>query len=199
MGTVYLIRHGQSEANRLRIWGGNFPLSQQGREQALTVPSRISPAPDKVVSSTLLRANETARIAYPDRDVEVNRAFDEISFGNMEMAPMRNDENWQRYCTDPEGLIRSMEGDDLEARTGRALDEIRRYAQENEVTAIFTSDTLIRSIVSTIRGGSLNDICGDYIVNCGIVVLDVEGGITIADASDIKPKPTTNLRWNESK
>ena len=93
MGTVYLIRHGQSEANRIRIWGGDLPLSEKGREQALTVPARIVPAPDRVVSSSLKRANETARLAYPDREVEVNKAFDEISFGKMEMTPMLQDEN----------------------------------------------------------------------------------------------------------
>jgi len=185
MGIVYLIRHGQSEANRLRIWGGDLPLSDKGREQALTVPSRIDPAPGRVISSTLKRANETARIAYPDMEVTKDPAFDEIRFGTMELQPMEDKEKWYLFCTDPERLIQIVKGDDLGERTEKAIAAIRRYAGENAVTAIFASDTLIRCIVAALRGKTLNSVHEYYLVNCGIVKLKVEDDITLEYTDDL--------------
>ena len=189
MGIVYLVRHGQSEANRLRIWGGDFPLSDKGREQALTVPAKLDPAPDRVISSTLKRANETACIAYPDMDVIKDKAFDEVRFGTMELQPMDDEEKWYLFCNDPERLMQIVKGDDLKERTETAIDAIRRYAAENAVTAIFASDTLIRCIVAALRGQTLNSVHEYYLLNCGFVKLNVEDEITLEYTGDLVLRP----------
>lgn len=193
MSIIYLIRHGQSEANKRRIWGGDFPLTDEGREQALTVPVRISEIPDKVVSSALKRANETARIAYPEADIEVNPAFDEMFFGTQDLKPIADDDYWKMYCHDPERLMPLVGGDDFTERAIKALGEMKKYAETYHVTAIFTSDTILRNIIAHLQGKRPNDMCGLYIRNCGMVRLLYDGEFILDDISEIKPRISPNL------
>ena len=65
MALVYLVRHGQSTWNVERRWAGhaNPPLSTAGREQTLAACKTLADMKfDAVVSSSLLRARETAEI-----------------------------------------------------------------------------------------------------------------------------------------
>jgi len=61
---VTLVRHGESESNRVKRWQGqgDSPLSGQGREQARLLGERLSRRRfDRVLSSDLSRAADTAR------------------------------------------------------------------------------------------------------------------------------------------
>lgn len=185
MSIIYLVRHGQSEANRLRIWGGDMPLSEKGREQALTVPGKIKIVPDKVVSSTLQRANMTARIAYPDAEVEKNKVFDEIWFGELDKQPM-TEESIDYYHKNPEEFFETYKGDDLHERAEKVAEAIIGYAKEYEKVAIFTSDTLMRNIVTYIRGERPNDSRYYYIRNCEILVFEYDGKLKIIDDSSME-------------
>ena len=193
MSTIYMIRHGQSEANKMRIWGGDFPLTDEGRAQALTVPERIPIIPQKVISSALKRANETAHLAYPEKDVEIDPAFNEIEFGTQALAPIQDDEYWQLYCTDLEKLQEIVKGDNLTERSFQAVEAMKKYAAEYETVAIFTSDTLLRNIVAFIQGLRPNETCHTYIQNCGIVRFSYDGEIHIEDISDIKVRPRMGI------
>ena len=62
---LLLIRHGQSTANASGVWQGQteFPLSQEGREQARSVGKALAGERfDAIYSSPLSRALETAEI-----------------------------------------------------------------------------------------------------------------------------------------
>lgn len=65
--TLYLLRHGQSEGNRRRIYQGqaDFPLTPRGRRQAQALAARWQREAlrlDAILSSPLSRARETAEI-----------------------------------------------------------------------------------------------------------------------------------------
>jgi broad specificity phosphatase PhoE len=63
--TVYLVRHGETRGNREgRFQTHDFPLSDEGREQARRLAVRFSgfPVPDLIYTSDILRARETAAI-----------------------------------------------------------------------------------------------------------------------------------------
>ena len=64
MKTLYLVRHGKSEANDKRIYQRKeTPLSKEGREQAYILQKRFLHIPiDILYSSSLKRAQETAEI-----------------------------------------------------------------------------------------------------------------------------------------
>lgn len=65
--TVFFVRHGYSEKNRLDILNGDpnrvYPLTPEGEEQAREVGSRLAGEPiDRVFTSEFTRAIQTARI-----------------------------------------------------------------------------------------------------------------------------------------
>ena len=64
MKTLYLVRHGKSEANDKRTYSRvETPLSEEGRKQAYILQKRFEHIPiDILYSSSLKRAQETAEI-----------------------------------------------------------------------------------------------------------------------------------------
>lgn len=64
MALFYLIRHGESEANRKRILASRlpFPLSPEGKADARLIAGELKELTslDRIISSPLLRARETA-------------------------------------------------------------------------------------------------------------------------------------------
>ena len=62
MKTVHFIRHGETEQNALKVWQGHTdtPLNSKGLEQAKLLSERISGRIEKVFSSDLKRASQTA-------------------------------------------------------------------------------------------------------------------------------------------
>ncbi len=70
---VYLIRHGESEANAGGYHSGWAPVSltEKGRAQARETAAFIENVSfDRIIASDLKRAQETARIIFPDREIE---------------------------------------------------------------------------------------------------------------------------------
>ena len=70
---LYVIRHGESEGNQLGVFSGwhQHNLTEKGREDARTAGRIISKVKfDKVYSSDLKRAMQTASICAPDYEVE---------------------------------------------------------------------------------------------------------------------------------
>jgi len=68
---VYLIRHGESEANAAGVHSGWSPvrLTARGRDQARETAKLIEGAAfDKIIVSDLPRAQETAEIIFPGRE-----------------------------------------------------------------------------------------------------------------------------------
>ncbi|HYG08788.1 MAG TPA: histidine phosphatase family protein [Pyrinomonadaceae bacterium] len=86
---ILLIRHGQSEGNAARRFGGHTatPLSALGRRQAEATAQALSgEAITAIYSSDLLRAVETATPLARALDLEIKQtdAFRERSVGHME-------------------------------------------------------------------------------------------------------------------
>lgn len=184
MSTIYFVRHGQSEANFKRIWGGDFPLTETGREQAATVPGKIPVKPDKVVCSMLKRVQQTAQIAYPDVDIEKNPVFNEITFGRLELEPMTK-ESIEFYHKDPEGFQKFYKGDDRRERALEVIEAAKKYASENENTAIFLSNTLLMSVIAVLQGKTINEVKEYYLENCNVIVCSYDGELHIEDWSSV--------------
>jgi len=75
---LYFVRHGESEANRKKLFAGqkdDSPLTDEGREQARITGLEIKKRGitfDRIVSSPLKRAYETAEIIADVLDLEVS-------------------------------------------------------------------------------------------------------------------------------
>ena len=90
---VYVVRHGQSETNvsGKRAGQTDVKLTPKGYEDAKMAGRLIGAVPfDRVFSSDLIRARETARTALPTYEPELDRNLREIDIGRI--AGYTNDE-----------------------------------------------------------------------------------------------------------
>ncbi len=74
MKRIYLVRHGESEANVARSHADHTtPLTEAGKAQAAFMAERISHLPiQKVIASTMLRAQQTAEILAAQSNLSVH-------------------------------------------------------------------------------------------------------------------------------
>jgi broad specificity phosphatase PhoE len=82
---IVLVRHGQSTANaRGQIIGrGDAELTELGRDQARALAPSLVGA-ERVLTSPLARAVETARLALPGLRAELDESFVEQDYGALE-------------------------------------------------------------------------------------------------------------------
>jgi len=87
MTTLLLVRHGETDWNRLGRWQGHSdtPLNARGREQARELAPQLDGV-DVVYSSDLARARETAEILAEElgADVRLDARLRERGFGAWE-------------------------------------------------------------------------------------------------------------------
>ena len=83
--TVYLIRHGKTEANEKHLYCGStdLPLSKAGRAELQTLRYDIKNV--RFLTSGMKRTNETLQILFGDVPFEAEPRFREVNFGVFEM------------------------------------------------------------------------------------------------------------------
>jgi broad specificity phosphatase PhoE len=99
---LILVRHGQTRANAAGLLLGRAdpPLNELGRRQAQALAKAL-PSPDRIISSPLTRACETA--AAFGRHVEVDERWVEMDYGGLDGQPVAAvaSEIWERWRGDP--------------------------------------------------------------------------------------------------
>jgi len=122
--TLYLVRHGESEANAAHIFAGqtDSPLTERGREQATVVAKALRPVHfDRIVTSTLSRTKDTAAEIAAGRGLAVE-AFDdlkEIDLGEAAGKPFDEVRGLPNY--DGEGFTQWPGGESLDEVVTRAM------------------------------------------------------------------------------
>ena len=83
--TIYLIRHGRTEANDNWLYCGStdLPLSEKGREELSQIHYDIKNV--RFLTSGRSRTNETLKILFGDVAYEEDSRFREVDFGVFEM------------------------------------------------------------------------------------------------------------------
>ncbi len=94
---IYFIRHGESEANVRQVFAGqkdNSPLTKKGIEQAKAEGNKINEMRlniDKIISSPLIRAFDTAKIVADmigyDDTIEIDPRITEYDMGTLTGTP----------------------------------------------------------------------------------------------------------------
>jgi alpha-ribazole phosphatase len=111
MRTLYLLRHGITEANEKHLYGGSTdsPLSENGRRMAREIAvSRPLPNCDICVSSGMTRANETLAILTGRSPDLILSELSEMDFGQFEMLgyeTLRHVPDYQRWIGDDSGAF----------------------------------------------------------------------------------------------
>jgi probable phosphoglycerate mutase len=186
MGKLILVRHGESEANRSRIFAGSgeVPLTDAGRRQAQELAARIGAhfKPERIVSSKFKRALETAEIiaAGLRLPLEVVDGLEERNLGYLKGRPwaekpeasaeaasfLNNEEQW---------LWRPAGGESYEDVGRRAVAVLlalgARYPHEDVVVA--THGAVMLSVWAHLGGGYRH---AQVPRNCGIIATDYENG-----------------------
>jgi len=126
---LYLVRHGESEANAAQRYAGqtDSPLTERGRAQARTVATALrSVRFDRVISSDLSRARDTAAIVAGEHglEVEVFPELREIDVG--EAAGSAIEDAKQRFDWGPGRFVEWPGGESLEQVRERAFSAIDR-------------------------------------------------------------------------
>ena len=107
---LWLVRHGETEANVAGLYSGHAPtpLTERGIAQAQTLGTLLRNVPvDNVLCSELERARHTTQLILGDREVPVRNMpeLNEMFFGDWEMRHHRNlaredAENYAVWCND---------------------------------------------------------------------------------------------------
>jgi broad specificity phosphatase PhoE len=138
MAVLILVRHGQTDANARRLLLGRLDveLNELGRRQAAAMAAAL-PRPDRVISSPLRRATETA--AAFGRPVDVDDRWIELDYGDLDGRPLSalDDDGWRAWRADtayaPPG------GESLAAlglRVRSACDELAGEAAAGDVVVV---------------------------------------------------------------
>ena len=151
---VSLLRHGLTDWNVERRMQGrtDIPLNAEGRSQVLEAAARLAdgPAFDAILTSPLLRAQETAeliadRLGFTSVDEApwlIERSFGEAEGLNVEEAHSR----W------PEFTSPGMESDEEVAERGlQGLESLARAMPEGRVLAV-SHGAFIRHLLAEIAG-----------------------------------------------
>ncbi|MFW0767646.1 adenosylcobalamin/alpha-ribazole phosphatase [Trabulsiella odontotermitis] len=107
---LWLVRHGETEANVAGVYSGHAPtsLTSRGIQQAETLATLLWHVPfDIALCSELERAQHTARLVLAGRDVPMltTPLLNEMFFGDWEMRHHRDltiedSENYAAWCAD---------------------------------------------------------------------------------------------------
>ena len=145
--TIYLIRHGKTEANEKHLYCGSIdlPLSDAGREELQSIRYDIQNV--RFLTSGMKRTNETLQILFGDVPYDVDPRFREVDFGIFEMHSydqLKDNLEYQAWLTgDNEANIppQGESGMQMKVRVLEAFSEIK------EDTCIITHGGVIASIM----------------------------------------------------
>jgi broad specificity phosphatase PhoE len=149
MGKFIMVRHGESEANRDRVFAtsGDVPLTDAGRMQAHESAGRIAKSfkPVRVVSSTFLRARQSAEIIAAELHLpaQVFEGIHERNLGCLKGEPYAK--HFELALQDPaydpirKWLWRPPEGEsyeDVRQRVVPAFDRLRALYPDEELVIV---------------------------------------------------------------
>jgi broad specificity phosphatase PhoE len=157
---VFLIRHGETEFNRLGIFRGRFEveLNDRGRKQAREIGEALRhEGIEFLLHGPLGRAAETAIIISEILGVrhEVDDAFDNISLGKWQGVPKKEVQRdypheWKIWTTEPEKLV-IPGGETVEQVRQRAFAGLMRVLRGTEATfAVVTHRSVIKTLAASV-------------------------------------------------
>ncbi len=163
MKNLYLIRHGKTAANYARLYCGStdLPLDENGALE-LRQLSVGAGYPDisacRVLTSTLVRTEQTLLELYGDMPHETVPEFNEMDFGSFEMysyEQLRDDPEYQRWITGDNEKNICPGGESAEQMRERALGKlIPLIREERRDVCIFTHGGVIACFMQELFPGA---------------------------------------------
>ncbi len=181
---IYIVRHGQTELNQRSVLQGrsNHPLTDLGREQASAVGDAFREAGivfDKVYTSPLDRAIETAKLVAGDVPIECEDALIEMDYGPYEGTDLHNlppevEEFFQDFTNHPapDGMEQLSS---VVARAGEFLERLKAEAVHRDIL-LSTHAIAMKGLLEYLTPESNGAYWSKYIGNCAVYVTEYHDG-----------------------
>ena len=145
--TIYLIRHGKTEANEKHLYCGStdLPLSDAGRTELQDIHYDIKNV--RFLTSGRSRTNETLQILFGDVPYKTDPRFQEVDFGIFEMLSydeLKDTPEYQTWLTGENEVNIPPQGESGVQMQERVLEA---FAEIKEDTCIITHGGVIASIM----------------------------------------------------
>jgi len=158
---IYLVRHGETEWNRARIFQGrsNLPLNQEGRKQVKALALALKNKPlNAIYTSPLIRALETARLIkvfHPLIPIFEEKGLIEMDLGEFDGMKARDwaeqYPDFRKAWNENPASVKMPGGESLKEVQVRAKDTLER------ITRIYPPDTTI--LISSHNFVNLTILC----------------------------------------
>ena len=181
---LYIIRHGKTEMNAKMLMQGrsDHPLNEAGIAQAEEAAERFAEMGvriDKVYTSPLVRALQTAKKIAPDAEITVDERLIEMDYGPYEGMDLMNPapeviDFFMDFVNvpAPEGM------EPLPAivkRLGNFLEEIVKEAESKNIL-ISTHAIAMKGALEYLTPDSNGAYWSRYIGNCAVYAIPLENG-----------------------
>jgi broad specificity phosphatase PhoE len=182
---IYLIRHGETEFNRLGIFRGRYEveLNDSGRSQAGETGRALKDEDISfILTGPLVRTLETARIVAGEIGVEyrVDEAFNNIALGKwqgVEKDKVKREfpEMWKLWISEPEKL-KLPGGESVEEVRQRATRRLLEVVEEEDASfAVVTHRSVIKGLAASLMGVAAPYFWKFYIDNAAYSVFENDG------------------------
>ena len=186
---IYIVRHGETVWNKEKRLQGrtNVPLSEYGRGLARKTGEALRNVKiDRIYSSPLDRAYQTAVLIRGSRDIEIikDERILELNFGGYEGETVeeleKNDAIAFRYFfSHPELYQPDEAGESLEQICSRAEDFMRHEIEPMqkiwERVMIVAHGAMNKALMSYIKGNKIKDFwSGGLQNNCNVIIVDLK-------------------------
>ena len=181
---IYIVRHGQTELNQRSVLQGrsNHPLNEVGREQAQSVGDAFRNAGivfDKVYTSPLDRAIETAKLVAGDVPIKVEEQLIEMDYGPYEGTDLHDlppevEEFFKDFAHNPapEGMEQLH---DVVARAGEFLERLKAEAVNRHIL-LSTHAIAMKGLLEYLTPESNGSYWSKFIGNCAVYVTELNAG-----------------------
>lgn len=188
---IYIVRHGETMWNKeKKLQGGtDIELNENGRRLALITGERLAGIHfDKIYSSPLKRAYETACLIRGDRDIpiETNELIKELSFGewegeNASLLLKDDTQKFKYFFKQPHLYEPTTNGESLESLCKRAAafmtDYIEKDAANYERVMITAHGAINKAMMMHVKKHSMENFwSGGLQKNCNCIILDYSDG-----------------------
>ena len=151
MSSIYLIRHGKTDANLRRLYCGStdLPLSALGTEELRQLDYQLHAR--RYVTSGMLRTNQTLKLLFGDVPFEEDPALREVDFGVFEMhsyEELKDRADYQLWLSGCNEENIPPHGESGAQMTRRALEAFRRYQAQGADTVIVSHGGVIAAIMA---------------------------------------------------
>ena len=153
MSTIYLIRHGKTQANLDHLYCGStdLPLSEPGRAELKGLHYDISGA--AFVTSGMRRTNETLELLFGPVPHAEDPGLREMDFGAFEMKgyeQLKDQADYQAWITGDNEANVTPGGESGSRMCARVLQAFSRWQQENRDLVIVTHGGVIAAIMASL-------------------------------------------------